>query len=76
VRSSATNFALAYILLGIAALALFAAPLWYAWHVTIQEGRIEILQADAQRLADIFRREGSSGLTAFISRRAYFAADR
>jgi signal transduction histidine kinase len=78
VRSSATNFALAYILLGIAALALFAAPLWYAWHVTIQEGRIEILQADAQRLADVFRREGSSGLTAFIGRRleAQLAGER
>jgi signal transduction histidine kinase len=69
VRSSATNLALAYILLGITALALFAAPLWYAWRVTIQDGRVEILQADAQRLSDEFRREGITGLTAFISRR-------
>jgi signal transduction histidine kinase len=68
-RSSATNLALAYILLGLAALALFATPLWYAWRVTIKDGRVEILQADAQRLSDVFRREGASGLTAYITRR-------
>jgi signal transduction histidine kinase len=77
-RSSATNLAFAYILLGLAALGLFAAPLWYAWRVTIQEGRVEILQADAQRLTDEFRREGASGLTAFITRRveAQIAGER
>ncbi len=46
---------------GSTALVLFAAPLWYAWQVTIQEGRAEILQADAQRLTDIFRRDGAAG---------------
>ena len=57
-RSSAASLALGYVALGLIALVLFAAPLWYAWHVTIQEGRAEILQADAQRLADVFRRDG------------------
>ena len=67
------------------ALVLFAAPLWYAWQVTIQDGRAEILRADAQRLADVFHREGAGrASTAFIDdarrhadrRRAHPAADR
>ena len=37
-RSSALTLAVGYISLGLAALALFAAPLWYAWRVTIEEG--------------------------------------
>jgi signal transduction histidine kinase len=68
-RSSAVSLALGYVALGIAALVLFAAPLWYAWQVTIQEGRAEILQADAQRLTDIFHRDGAAGLKAFIDAR-------
>ena len=48
-RSSAFVLAFGYVTLGIAALALFAAPLWYAWQVTIQDGREEILQEDADR---------------------------
>ena len=38
-RSSAASLALGYVVLGMNALVMFAAPLWYAWHVTIQEGR-------------------------------------
>jgi signal transduction histidine kinase len=68
-RSSAASLALGYVALGLIALVLFAAPLWYAWHVTIQEGRAEILQADAQRLADVFRRDGADGLKSFIDAR-------
>src|SRR3977135_3166594 len=68
-RSSALSLALAYVALGIAALVLFAAPLWYAWQVTIQEGRAEFLQADAQRLTDVFRRDGADGLKAFTTAR-------
>jgi signal transduction histidine kinase len=68
-RSSAVSLALGYVALGIAALVLFAAPLWYAWQVTIQEGRTEYLQVDAQRLTDIFRREGAVGLKTFIDAR-------
>src|ERR1700681_1898195 len=69
IRSSAASLALGCVALGITALVLFAAPLWYAWQVTIQEGRAEILQADAQRLTDIFHREGAAGLKAFIDAR-------
>src|SRR5271157_1814959 len=69
IRSSAVSLALGYVVLGLLALVLFAAPLWYAWQVTIQEGRTEILQADAQRLTDVYRRDGADGLKNFIDAR-------
>src|ERR1700683_4663460 len=68
-RSSALTLAVGYIALGLAALALFAAPLWYAWHVTIQDGRYEILQSDALRLTEVFRREGATGLVSYMDNR-------
>src|SRR6266478_6695481 len=69
VRSSALSLALGYVALGIIALVLFAAPLWYAWQVTIRDGRTEILQLDAQRLAEVFRRDGAQGMKSFIDAR-------
>jgi len=77
-RSSALSLALGYVTLGITALVLFAAPLWYAWQVTIQDGRSEILQADAQRLTDVYRRDGGSALKSFIDARVHMqiAGDR
>jgi hypothetical protein len=77
-RSSALSLAIGYVALGITALVLFAAPLWYAWQVTIQEGRAEILQIDAQRLAEVFRREGAVGVKGFIDARVrmQFASER
>src|SRR5271166_3919181 len=77
-RSSALSLALGYVALGITALVLFAAPLWYAWQVTIQDGRSEILQADAQRLTDVYRREGGDALKRFIDARVnmQIAGDR
>jgi signal transduction histidine kinase len=68
-RSSALTLAAGYIALGLAALALFAAPLWYAWRVTIQDGRYEILQSDALRLTEVFRREGAAGLVSYMNNR-------
>jgi len=68
-RSSAVSLALGYVALGLLALVLFAAPLWYAWQGTIREGRTEILQADAQRLADVYRGEGVEGVKSFIDAR-------
>jgi signal transduction histidine kinase len=78
IRSSAVSLALGYVALGIAALVLFAAPLWYAWQVTIQEGRSEILQADVQRLTEVYRRDGADGLKSFIDTRVrlQIAGDR
>jgi signal transduction histidine kinase len=69
IRSSALSLALGYVALGLTALVLFAAPLWYAWRVTIQDGRAEILQADAQRLTDIYRRDGADAVKTFIDTR-------
>ncbi len=69
VRSSALSLALGYVALGIIALVLFAAPLWYAWQVTIRDGRTEILQLDAQRLTEVFRRDGAQGMKSFIDAR-------
>ncbi len=51
------------------ALVLFAAPLWYAWRVTIEDSRTAFLQADAQRLAEVFRRQGPHALAGFVSER-------
>jgi len=68
-RSSAATLAMGYIAFGVMALVLFAVPLWYAWAQTVEEGRAEILQADAQRLTEVFRRSGPSGLKAFIDER-------
>src|ERR1700743_1802809 len=68
-RSSAFTLAFSYVVFGIAALVLFAAPLWYAWQVTIQESRTEVLRADTQRLSEVFRRDGAAGLAAFIDSR-------
>ncbi len=77
-RSSALSLALGYVALGIISLVLFAAPLWYAWQVTIQDGRSEILQSDAQRLTDVFHRDGGEALKNFIDARVnmQIAGDR
>jgi signal transduction histidine kinase len=69
IRSSAVTLALGYSLLGFAALILFAFPLWYAWQGTIREGRAEILLADAQRLTEIYRRDGADALKTYIDAR-------
>ncbi len=68
-RSSAVTWSVGYVLLGVAALIAFAIPLWYAWSVTIRDGRADILRDDEQHLAEVFRREGVSGLKALIDAR-------
>jgi hypothetical protein len=67
-RSSALSLALGYVALGIAALVLFAAPLWYAWQVTIQDGRARFCRP-TQRLTDVYRRDGGDGVKNFIDAR-------
>jgi signal transduction histidine kinase len=69
IRSTAFTLTFGYIAFGIVALILFAAPLWYAWQVTMEDGRSEIIHADAQRLTDVFHREGATGLKSFIDAR-------
>jgi signal transduction histidine kinase len=68
-RLSVFTLAVGYVAFGIAALILFAAPLWYAWDVTIERSREEILRADAQRMTEVFSREGVTGLKALIDER-------
>jgi hypothetical protein len=52
-RSSAAVLAVGYVVFGVVALVLFAVPLWYAWQKTVEQGRSEILSADAQRLTEV-----------------------
>jgi signal transduction histidine kinase len=68
-RSSAFSLALGYIAFGVIALILFAAPLWYAWEVTVEHGRAEILRSDAQGLTEVFHRKGRAALKALIDER-------
>lgn len=78
IRSSAFALSFGYIAFGIAALILFAAPLWHAWQVTVEAGRSEILHADTARLTDVFQREGAAALKTFIDTRVgmQIAGDR
>src|SRR5579871_2411575 len=68
-RSSALKLSVGYIGLGLMALLLFAAPLWYAWRVTIEDSRTAIFQADAERMAEIYQRQGPQALARFVSTR-------
>jgi hypothetical protein len=61
--------ALAYIALGIAVLALFAAPLWYTWRENVEQVRTELLREDVQSLTDIFHSQGPDVLAAVIAAR-------
>ena len=44
--------------------------------MTIQDGRTEILQSDALRLTEVFRREGAAGLVSYINARVGIADRR
>jgi signal transduction histidine kinase len=68
-RSSAAAWALGTVLMGLAALAAFAIPLWYAWNATVTAGRQELLREDAQRLSAVFDKGGIAALTAHINAR-------
>lgn len=68
-RSSALTFALGYLGLGLLALALFAAPLWYTWRTTLERASSGVLQADVQRFTEVYRREGATGLRSYIESR-------
>ena len=69
IRSSALALALGYVIFGLAALVLFAAPLRYAWQAAVEDARLEFMREDSQRLTEVFRRRGPEGLTAFINER-------
>jgi signal transduction histidine kinase len=60
------NQLLASLLINCAALAAFCLPLWYAWHNQIEDGRTDLILADARRLAADFRARGVDTLAARI----------
>src|SRR5687767_11464552 len=65
-RFSPSRLAVIYIALSVLALALFAIPLWYGWHVNISTFRAYVNGADMQRLLDVFNSQGAKGLAAAI----------
>ena len=69
IRSSAATLAVSYVLLGVAALVLFAAPLIYAWQSTIDDFLVDILKDDSQRMTQVFQLRGPAGLKQFIDAR-------
>jgi signal transduction histidine kinase len=68
-RSSAFRLALGYIASSITVLALFAAPLWYAWRQNVEQVRTELLREDVQGLSDIFEDQGPRVLATVIAAR-------
>jgi signal transduction histidine kinase len=65
-RFSALTVALSYVAVSLVVLALFATPLWYTWRNTIEQGRTEALQADAQKKTNLFAKQGADALAAAI----------
>ena len=65
-RFSPSKVALGYIALSVLALALFALPLWYAYHANIGTFRAYVPGEDIQRLVQVFDKEGATGLAAAI----------
>jgi len=65
-RLSASTLALAYVVLSLAVLALFASPLGYEWRATIVEGRGELVQEDLRRLEEVQSRRGVEALAEAI----------
>ncbi|MDB5771650.1 MAG: sensor histidine kinase [Burkholderia sp.] len=68
-RFSVLNVALCYVAVTLAALGLFATPLWFAWRDKIEGGRTAVVEADAQRMRHIFVNQGADALIAIINSR-------
>ncbi|MFL6711024.1 MAG: sensor histidine kinase [Massilia sp.] len=66
-RFSAHNVALWHVLASVLMLAIFAVPLWYAWHGSIAQGRATELRDDARRLAALAQQQGPAALRAAIA---------
>src|SRR5258705_13362725 len=68
-RLSPSRLALAYVVLSVLMLALFAIPLWYAWRANLSTFRAYVQGEDLLRLVEVFHSEGAKGLaTAMESR--------
>jgi signal transduction histidine kinase len=65
-RFSAANAALAYVAVTFAVLALFVIPLWFAWQHSVEQYRVEVLQAEAHRMRNLLASQGVDALAAAI----------
>jgi len=69
-RFSALGIAVMFTGVSLVALALFALPLWYAWNATIEDDRAAVLENDAGRLSEMYRRHGLGALAATVDTEA------
>jgi len=72
---SARTIAIGYGFVTLLVLAMFAGPLWYAWHTNIGEVRSQLLKSDAQHLSNLFIRQGPPALAAAIDSQVHGVND-
>lgn len=72
---SARTIAIGYAAVTLLVLAMFAAPLWYAWHTNIQQVRSELIRADSHHLANLYARQGPPALAAAIDAQVHGVND-
>ena len=72
---SARTIAIGYAVVTLLVLAMFAAPLWFAWHKNIGEVRTQLLKSDAQHLRNLFERQGPPALAAAIDSQVHGVND-
>jgi signal transduction histidine kinase len=72
---SARTIAIGYGLVTLLVLAMFAGPLWFAWHTNIGEVRSQLLKSDAQHLSNLFKRQGPPALAATIDSQVHGVND-
>ena len=72
---SARTIAIGYGMVTLLVLAMFAGPLWYAWHTNIGEVRSQLLKSDAQHLSNLFIRQGPPALAAAIDSQVHGVND-
>lgn len=72
---SARTIAIGYGVVTLLVLAMFAGPLWYAWHTNIGEVRSQLLKSDARHLSNLFVRQGPPALAAAIDSQVHGVND-
>lgn len=72
---SARTIAIGYGIVSLLVLAMFAGPLWFAWHTNIAQVRTELIRSDTHRLANLFTRNGPFALAAAIDSQVFGTND-
>ncbi|WP_306397946.1 sensor histidine kinase [Telluria beijingensis] len=72
---SARTIAIGYAVVSLLVLAMFAGPLWFAWHKNIGEVRTQLLKSDARHLSNLFERQGPPALAAAIDSQVHGVND-